>query len=70
LPEKALKEFKKAIKLEPDDPEPYYELGNIYNKKSEHNEKYVRKAVFYYEKYLYLGGEKEEEVKVLLKPLK
>ena len=70
LPEKALKEFKKAIKLEPDDPEPYYELGNIYNKKSEQNEKYVRKAVFYYERYLYLGGEKEEEVKELLKPLK
>ena len=70
LPEKALKEFKKAIKLEPGDPEPYYEIGNIYNKKSEQNEKYVRKAVFYYEKYLYLGGEKEEEVKELLKPLK
>ncbi len=70
LPEKALKEFKKAIKLEPYDPEPYYELGNIYNKKSEQNEKYVRKAVFYYEKYLYLGGRKEEEVKELLKPLK
>ncbi len=70
LPEKALKEFKKAIKLESDDPEPYYELGNIYNKKSEQNEKYVRKAVFYYERYLYLGGEKEEEVKELLKSLK
>jgi len=70
LPEKALKEFKKAIKLEPDDPEPYYELGNIYNKKSEQDEKYVREAVFYYEKYLYLGGEKEEEVKELLKSLK
>jgi len=70
LPDKALKEFKKAIKLEPDDPEPYYELGNIYNKKSEQNEKYVRNAVFYYEKYLYLGGEKEEEVKELLKSLK
>ena len=70
LPEKALKEFKKAIKLEPDDPEPYYELGNIYNKKSEQNEKHVRNAVFYYEKYLYLGGEKEEEVKELLKSLK
>jgi superkiller protein 3 len=70
LPEKALKEFKKAIKLEPDDPEPYYELGNIYNKKSEQNEKYVREAAFYYEKYLYLGGEKEEEVRELLKSLK
>lgn len=70
MPEKALKEFKKAIKLEPDDPEPYYEIGNIYNKKSEKNEKFVRRAVFYYEKYLYLGGEKEEEVKELLKSLK
>ncbi len=70
LPEKALKEFKKCIKLEPDDPEPYYELGNIYNKKSEQNEKYVRNAVFYYEEYLYLGGEMEEEVKELLKSLK
>lgn len=70
MPDKALKEFKKAIKLEPDDPEPYYELGNIYNKKSEQNEKYVRRAVFYYEKYLYLGGKKEEEVKELLKSLK
>lgn len=70
LPEKALKEFKKAIKLEPDDPEPYYELGNIYHTKSEKNEKYVGNAIFYYEKYLYLGGEKEEEVKELLKSLK
>jgi tetratricopeptide (TPR) repeat protein len=70
LPEKAMKEFKKAIKLEPDDPEPYYELGNIYNKKSEQNEKYVKNAVFYYEKYLYLGGEKEKEVRELLKSLR
>lgn len=70
LTDKALKEFTKAIGLEPGDPEPYYEVGKIYQAKSELNEKYVEKAIFYYEKYLYLGGEKEEEVKKLLKSLK
>ena len=70
LPAKALKEFEKAIELEPSDPEPYYELGKIYQDKSVQDEKYVRKAIFYYEKYLYLGGEKEKEVKELLKLLK
>lgn len=70
LVDKALKEFEKALKLEPDDPEPYYDIGKIYEAKSEFNEKYVRKAIYYYERYLYLGGEKEEEVKKLLKSLK
>lgn len=70
LADKALKEFKKAIELEPDDPEPYYELGKIYHAKSESNEKYVREAIFYYEKYIYLGGKEEKEVKELLKSLK
>lgn len=69
-PNKALKEFEKALKLEPDDPEPYYEIGKIYHAKSEFNEKYVRKAISYYEKYLFLGGGKEEKVKELLKSLK
>jgi len=69
-PEKAVKEFEKAMKLEPGDPEPYYELGRIYHAKSELSEKYVRKAIFYYEKYLYFGGEKEKEVKKLLRSLK
>ena len=70
LKEKALKEFEKAIELEPEDPEPYYEIGKIYEERSEHNEKYVRKAISYYEKYLYLGGEREAEVKERLKSLK
>ena len=70
LTDKALEEFLRAVELEPDDPEPYYEIGRIYEAKSEFNEKYVRKAIFYYERYLYLGGEKEEEVKKLLKSLK
>jgi tetratricopeptide (TPR) repeat protein len=70
LPEKALKEFEKAIDLEPGDPEPYYELGKMYESKSELDEKYLRKAISYYEKYLYLGGEKEKEVKEILKSIK
>jgi len=64
------KEFEKAIKLEPDDPEPYYGMGKIYYRTAKQNEKYVRKAVFYFEKYLYLGGEKEKEVRELLEFLK
>lgn len=70
LEDKALKEFKKALELEPDDPEPYFEIGKIYEAKSKQNERYVRQAIFYYEKYIYLGGEKEEEVKELLKSIK
>ena len=65
IPNKALEEFKKAIELEPSDPNPYYELGKIYQAKKE-----TKKAIFYYEKYLYLGGKKEAEVKELLKSLK
>jgi len=70
LKDKALKEFERALKLEPEDPEPYYEIGKIYEEKSEHEEKYVRKAISYYERYLYLGGEKEAEIKERLKSLK
>jgi len=70
LKDKALKEFERALKLEPEDPEPYYEIGKIYEEKSEQDEKYVRKAISYYERYLYLGGEKEKEVRALLKSLK
>jgi tetratricopeptide (TPR) repeat protein len=70
LQDKALKEFKKALELEPDDPEPLYEIGKIYHAKSERNEKYFRMAVDCYRRYLYLGGEKEDEVKELLKSLK
>ncbi|MBA7496814.1 Cell division coordinator CpoB [subsurface metagenome] len=65
LADKALKEFEQAIELEPSDPEPYYELGKMYQAKGD-----IEKAIFYYEKYLYLGGKKEVEVKELLKSLK
>ncbi len=69
-PDKALEDFQKAIELEPSDPEPYYELGKIYQAKSEHDEKYTEKAIYYYEKYLYFGKDKEQEVKESLKMLK
>ncbi len=70
LKDKALKEFERAIKLEPEDPEPYYEMGKIYEEKSEQDKNYVRRAISCYERYLYLGGEKEAEVKKILKSLK
>jgi len=69
-PDLALQEFKNAIELEPGDPEPYYELGKIYLAKSQLEEKYIREAISYYEKYLYLGGQEEKEVKELLKSIK
>ncbi len=68
--DRALDEFERAVELEPGDPEPYYELGKIYKAKSERNKKYIEKAIFYFEKYIYVGGKEEEEVEKLLKILK
>lgn len=65
LSAKALKEFEKAIKLEPDDPASYYELGKIYQAKKD-----KKKAIFYYEKYLYLGGKEKAKVDKILNSLK
>ncbi|MFB0564254.1 MAG: tetratricopeptide repeat protein [Candidatus Aminicenantaceae bacterium] len=65
LREKALKEFLNAVELEPGDAEAYYEIGKIFKEENKKDE-----AVFYLEKYLYLGGEAEEEVKEWLKALK
>jgi tetratricopeptide (TPR) repeat protein len=70
LVDKALEEFLKAVDLEPNDPDSYLELGKIYHQKAEINRKYVEKAIFYYEMYLYLGGKEEAEVKDSLKLLK
>lgn len=69
LVDKALTEFLKAVELEPEDPESYYELGKIYHQKSKIDKKNVKKAIFYYERYLYLGGREEAEVKESLKEL-
>lgn len=64
LNETALEEFKKAVELEPADPESYYEIGKIYYEINN-----TKETTFYFEKYLYLGG-KEEKVKDILKKLK
>ncbi len=64
LKEKALEEFEKANEIEPDDLEPYFEIGKIY-----HELKETAKAQFYFNRYLYLGG-KEEKVKEILKSQK
>jgi len=63
--DKALKEFENAIALEPSDPESYYEAGKILL-----DQKNISKAVIYFEKYLYLGGKKGNEVQELLKKIK
>lgn len=70
LPDLALKEYESAIELETSDPEPYYELGRLYQAKSQQDKKYVKQAISHYERYLYQGGEKEKEVKESLKLLK
>ncbi|GAG27712.1 unnamed protein product, partial [marine sediment metagenome] len=62
--EKALEEFLKAIEIKPWHAELYFEVGKIYKEKME-----KKKAIFYLEKYIYLGG-KEEAAKELLESLK
>jgi len=65
LKDMALQAFKAAMELGPSDPEPYFEVGKLYQSRKD-----INKAIFYYEKYLYLGGKEEEKVKELLKSLK
>ena len=61
LKEKALEEFRNAIELEPQDPGPYFEAGKLYFEL--HDQK---NAAFYFDKYVYLGGN-EEKVKEIIK---
>jgi len=63
--EKALKEFLKAIELEPTDPDSFFGAGKIFKEKGE-----KKRAIFYLEKYLYMGGKEEEEARKLLELLK
>jgi len=63
--EEAIKDFEKAVDLEPSDPEPHYELGKLYLLKAD-----KKKAAFYFERYLYLGGKEEAKVKKILESLK
>jgi protein O-GlcNAc transferase len=59
--EKALEEFIKAIELEPQDPGPYFEVGKIYFELKDREN-----ATFYFDKYIYLGGN-EEKVTIIIK---
>jgi tetratricopeptide (TPR) repeat protein len=59
--EKALEEFIKAIELEPQDQELSFEVGKIYFALKDQ-----KKATFYFDRYIYLGGN-EEKVKEIIK---
>lgn len=61
----AIKEYDRAVKREPDNPEAYFELGRIY-----FDTKSWEKARFYLEKHINLGGHNQEKAKQLLKSLK
>jgi len=63
--EKALEHFEKAVEIEPEKPELYYEIGKIYL-----NQKNTKKAIYSFERYLYLGGKEEEKVKEILESIK
>jgi tetratricopeptide (TPR) repeat protein len=55
----ALEQFKRAVDLEPSDPEPYYEIGRIYLELGDE-----KRAQFYLDKYIYLGGSEEKVKKI------
>jgi tetratricopeptide (TPR) repeat protein len=63
--EKALEQFRFALDLEPNRSELHYEIGKIHMDRENHSE-----AIKSFEKYVYFGGSKEEEVKRLLDSLK
>jgi len=63
LKEKALEEFLSAVELNPQFPDPYYEIGKIL-----YELKDPKKAKVYFDQYLYLGG-KNEKVKEFLKSI-
>jgi len=61
----AIKEYQEAVKIEPNNPEAYFELGRIY-----FDSKDLEKARFYLEKHISLGGKNQERAKKLLDSLK
>ena len=63
--ERAAEECERAIKLRPKDPNPYFIMAKIYLTKKE-----LKKVNFYLERFLYLGGRKNEEVNKLINLLK
>lgn len=65
LVEKAIKEYERAVKREPNNPEAYFELGRIYfDKKS------WEKAKLYLEKHIKLGGHNQKKAQKMLSSIK
>jgi tetratricopeptide (TPR) repeat protein len=62
---KALEQFQFALDLEPNRSELHYEIGKIHMERDNSTA-----AIKSFEKYVYFGGSKEEEVKKLLESLK
>ena len=65
LIDKSLGHYENAAAIEPENPEPYLDLGKIYQMKGDEE-----KALEFYEKYLYLGGKDVEETQKLIDSLK
>jgi len=65
LVKKAAEQCEKAIKLKPRDPRTYFILAKISFHRNE-----IKKAKLYLEKFLYLGGKENEEVKKFIESLK
>jgi tetratricopeptide (TPR) repeat protein len=63
--DKALEQFQFALELEPNRSELHYEIGKIHLERENNAE-----AITSFEKYVYFGGSKEEEVKRILDSLK
>jgi len=63
--DKALEQFQIALELDEDQPELHFEIGKIYLENGD-----AAKARAHFEKYLYLGGEREKEVQSLLDKIK
>ena len=63
--EKALEHFQLALELEPNRSELHYEIGKIHQERDN-----IPEAKKSFEKHLYYGGAKEQEVRELLDTLK
>jgi tetratricopeptide (TPR) repeat protein len=63
--DKALEQFQMALELDADRAELHLELGRVYLEKND-----IEKAKKHFEKYLYLGGEKDKDVQQLLEKIK
>jgi tetratricopeptide (TPR) repeat protein len=65
LIDKAVPELETAVEISPKEAAPHFNLAKSYKQINA-----IEKAIFHLEKYIYLGGEKEQEAKKLLEQLK